>query len=377
MKRRITDIIERWFIHEPALFAAVSTHALRENPDMECPLRVGQRRVEYNPEFIREMSDEGLEEALRNESLRILLKHPYERRPDLCSTQAMAIGSNLVIGDNYGSVRLNGIPKPSDYGLEKGQCYEWYSREIQRRMPPEDADPSPDGTSGGTADAQYATSPDLAGLWDEDTVTADLITKAVENCRNWGSLPGSVVETIKANARARIDWHKTLSGFRASVASSRKVLTRMRPSRRSGFDQMGFRRQNSTRVCVAVDVSGSISKEDLSYFFGIIANAFRAGAQTLDVVQFDCGIQKVQNIRSAVREFDAVGRGGTSFQEPVDYAFSEGYDGLVILTDGYAPEPCVPAGHTKILWVCTNQRSYDSNHEWMRRSGRVCTIQLH
>ena len=100
MRDRITTILEHWFLQEPALFQILCTHELVPNERMACPIRSGRRRIEYNPDFLREMTDEGLEEALRTEAIRILLKHPYERKPEGCSQTAIALGSNVVVGDN-------------------------------------------------------------------------------------------------------------------------------------------------------------------------------------------------------------------------------------------------------------------------------------
>ena len=79
-----------------------------------------------------------------------------------------------------------------------------------------------------------------------------------------------------------------------------------------------------------------------------------------------------------MKEVTALGRGGTSFQEPVDYAHEKGYDGLLILTDGYAPVPTLPDGmRTKIIWVCQDRYCYENNHSWMEKLGRVCVMEIH
>ena len=101
MKERFEKIIERWFVQEPALFVVLCSHELVPNDKIKCPVRSGSGRVEYNPAFVQEMSDRALEEALKTEAIRILLKHPYERRPDGCSGEAIAVGSNITVADNY------------------------------------------------------------------------------------------------------------------------------------------------------------------------------------------------------------------------------------------------------------------------------------
>ena len=390
MKERITRILERWFISEPALFQVLCTHSIEENASMPCPVRSGARKVEYNPDFVKEMSDEALDQALRTEAIRILLKHPYQRKPDACSQQAISVGSNLTIGDNYqfGSLRME---QPGDYDLPTGREYEWYSRRIQELLPPEadgDGNGAGDGSDardqGGDGDPRTDRLSDnadknsaLSELWDEDDLAVVMIDGIIESTKDWGSLAGNFAERLKASAKARINWRNVLSGFRASILSTKRKLTRMRPNRRTGFDNMGSIRRFDTKVLVAVDVSGSISSSDLSYFYGVVNSAFRYGFTAVDVIQFDAGVRVVQSLKKVLRDVAVLGRGGTSFQEPIDYANENGYDGLVILTDGYAPQPILPDNmRCKLVWVCNNRESYESSHGWMEKTGRVCTMEL-
>lgn len=391
MKERITRILERWFISEPALFQVLCTHSIEENASIPCPVRSGARKVEYNPDFVNEMGDEALDQALRTEAIRILLKHPYQRKPDACSQQAIAVGSNLTIGDNYqfGSIHTE---QPGDYDLPSGREYEWYSRRIQELLPPDadgDGNGAGDGSDslgqgGGDGDPRTDRLSDnadknaaLSELWDEDDLAVAMINGIIESTKDWGSLAGNFVEQLQASAKAKINWRNVLSGFRASILSSQRKLTRMRPNRRTGFDNMGSIRRFDTKVLVAVDVSGSISSSDLSYFYGVVNSAFRYGFTAVDVIQFDAGVRVVQSLKKVLRDVAVLGRGGTSFQEPIDYANENGYDGLVILTDGYAPQPVLPDNmRCKLVWVCNNRESYESSHGWMEKTGRVCTMEL-
>ena len=72
------------------------------------------------------------------------------------------------------------------------------------------------------------------------------------------------------------------------------------------------------------------------------------------------------------------GRGGTNFQAPIDYVKEyPNYDGLIIITDGYAETPEVPPHlSTKLLWVIDNENSYKQNYSSLRKTGRVCLMQL-
>ena len=122
-------------------------------------------------------------------------------------------------------------------------------------------------------------SEDLSSLWEEDSLMACTVDAIIEDIQSsgtgWGSLAGSLVDEIIANTKAKIDYRKTLSGFRASILSSKRHLTRMRPNRRSGFDNMGSIRRFDTNLLIAVDVSGSISDEVLRHFYSVIGKIFK------------------------------------------------------------------------------------------------------
>lgn len=374
MEERYTRILEWWFITEPPLFQVLCIHELVPNTQMSCPLRSGRKKLEYNPDIVRELSDHALEEALRAEAVRLLLKHPYERRPDGCSQKAMGLASNLVVGDNYKHPRFR-IETPQDLGLKSGMNYEWYARMVEQQNSSggQGNEDGEEGGSQGPGDRHR----DLAELWDEDELVVQMINEVISTTKSWGSIGGNFAEVLQASVKAKINWRNVFAGFRASIISSKRKLTRMRPNRRTGFDNMGSTRRFDTKLLVAVDVSGSIPSKSLEYFYGVINSAFRYGFESIDVIQFDCGIRAVHSLKKVIKDVAIVGRGGTSFQEPIDYAHENGYDGLVILTDGFAMEPTIPDGFkTGILWVCENESCLKQHKDWMEKSGRTCVMQI-
>ena len=180
----------------------------------------------------------------------------------------------------------------------------------------------------------------------------------------------------------RIDYRNALRGFRASILSEKRRLTRMRPSRRFGFEQMGSRYDFITRILVAVDTSGSVGSEELGRYFNVITTFFKYGIQQVDVLMFDWEIQgdvmKLDEAKKRKQEFKVQGRGGTNFQAPVDYlAKHPEYDGMVVITDGYAPVPDIPPHcKAKLLWIIDNEASYQRNGKDLRKTGRVCLMQV-
>ena len=379
---RMTDI---WFLTEPALFSAFCRHKLVTNSDMECPVRVGKGLLEYNPVSIANMPYEELERAFRVEMIRALMLHPYSRKPAGCDDQACTKGSDLAISTWY---HVPGMITPSQCGLPEGQYYEWYAHRFDGGKPDSSDDDTNSGlnlpiinggcsSGNGDVDENEKGYNDQAELWEEDQWMQEGIRQAMEQLSSWGSLPGDLVEQIQAALKPKLDYRKVLSGFRSSVLCAKRRLTRMRPNRRSGFQYMGSIRQLRTNYLVAVDISGSISDEDLQYFFSTINRFFKYGVEKIDVVTFDTALGEPMTLSKARNKIVINGRGGTWFQPVIDYmAEHPEYDGLIIFTDGYASKPEVSAKlKGRILWILRSEKEYKDHRKWMKESGRVCFIE--
>lgn len=365
---------EGWFITEPLLFGAFLTHRLVARPAV-ATLRVGEGRVEYAPDFIQALPDRMLEELLRLEALRIVLKHPYARRP--ASGHVAYLASNITLKEHV-PTRL---PLPSaleifgDASLSR-QYFELYCDRLVERgaaMAPaggagggggavSSGDPAADAAVAAHLDAERG--PETTQLWQEDTLAReriDAVIREVEQARSWGSLPGSLVAQILASLKPRLDYRKVLRGFRTSILSSRRELTRMKPSRRYGFEYLGSRHRLCTRLLVAVDVSGSIHDEELQKAFSVVNRLFQYGVEAIDVVQFDTDLTgPVTTLRKRRRRVEITGRGGTRFDPVLAYIDEHrDYDGLIIVTDGEAPRPVAPKNRrTRVLWLFHQESTY-------------------
>lgn len=364
MKERISKITQRWFLSEEALFVTYCTHCVAENSGMKCAMRVGRGLIEVNPALCADMTDKELEEHLRVEVIRILLKHPYDRQPDGCSNKARGLSSNCVIGDSY-TLKWVDIEHPQDFHLPRNGHYEFYARAIQSMMKEQK-----DDDRNGVTD-------DLAKNWEQDELMSAQINETIRDINSWGTLSGSLVEQIVASTKARIDYKKVLAGFRATILSQARKLTRMRPNRRAGFEAMGSRYDFTTSMIIGVDVSGSIQKEDLQNFYTTINRFFQYGIQQIDVVQFDTKLGDVETITKASENIKVTGRGGTDFQPFIDFvAKHTEYDGAIIYTDGYASQPTIPPSmKTPLCWVLRSEKELREHERWMRESGKVCVIE--
>ncbi|WPL16910.1 hypothetical protein Thiowin_01890 [Thiorhodovibrio winogradskyi] len=405
-RARMGQVLERWFITEPLLFAVFSDHRMLIEPI--ATIRVGEGRIGYNPAFIDGLDASQLDAVMRLEAVRILLKHPYRRRqhPPHISYQA----SNLALHEH---LHLP-LPLPSafttfghhDYDQQFHEFY--HARLLEQALPawgasapdsPSDplsdrlADPpsesggqpqpggQPGKAAGADADApapiadrvppsltDYGRSPCIGEEntrpWGEDELMSERIDEHVADAelrQSWGNLPGAIRQRVIANRQPKLDYRAVLRQFRLSVLSTKRRLTRMKPSRRYGFLYQGSRYDFRTRLLVAVDVSGSMSDEDIARGFSLINRFFHYGIERVDAIAFDTQVQgPALTLKHARRTFAIRGRGGTDFQAVIDYLDSHpGYDGAIIFTDGYAPTPKPPRDRrSRLLWIFINESAY-------------------
>lgn len=432
IRETIQSIAENWFLCEPVFFDVLYRHQIVANEKMECPIRSGKGRVEYNPSLLKDFHQKTIEKKLGIEMIRILLKHPYERQPDGCRPEEQIAGSDMVIAPSY---KIADLIQPAMYNLPDGQNYEWYVKQLIQQRPEEKEDKNADGDGDGDSENESESEGDsenegdsdgnnqgegqsngesdgngqgedekedegngegegtalkndipndkengYTALWEEDPMQMCEINEIILASTNWGSVPAQMVEVIYQSTKGRVKYESILREFYASALSDNRRLTRSRPSRRFGFEQMGSFYKYMPKLIVALDCSGSVSSENLGIYLHILSQFFRYGIQGIDVITFDAIVNKeVTKLKKAKdKQITIKGRGGTDFQPVVDY-FCEhiNYDGMMIVTDGYAPIPQVPSFlKNKLLWIIDNKQCFESSKHHFSKTGRVCRIEI-
>jgi predicted metal-dependent peptidase len=400
-RHRIAQIVEKWLLVEPLFLAVWTSHALVSEPRIQT-IRVQRGRIEYNPEFIAQLSDRHLEATLRFEALRILLKHPYSRRQ---AHSAISYAASNITLQEYLQTELP-FPRARDvFGDSSSdkQFFEFYYHKLLDLVPPllrgvrgDQQSPNPEEAASGAGmrEAETAlasgsstsdllevyTDADLSGVentdqWDRDELLSDRLDDLVRMAQandSWGSIGGKLRERILANLHPKLDYRAVLRKFRTSILSQQRRLTRMKPNRRYGFAYMGSRREFSTRLLFAIDVSGSMGTKELQQGFSVVNRFFNYGVPAIDVIQFDTKITTdVMTFRRAKREVQLTGRGGTNFDPVLAYLEEhQDYDGLIIYTDGYAPCPEPPQNRrTRILWLFVSEEHYRSCYPKLEHLG--------
>lgn len=418
-EKRIRKIISDWFFKEPLLYSVYLTHTLVCNPQLNIPFRSGKRRLEYSPECLNKFSDSILELQLKIEVFRILLMHPYQRQPYNCHKKSLYLASDVVIyqllfeeqiikqqkievglagieylksqavrfgmlehplGEKWiGSDELKFFQKNLQIQMQTGNLLlidhlsfeQWYKKILFLISQTSIAGENAGNSFFNDSDIQQA-----GDLWEEDenlqTQINDQIKKSdVEE--GWGGLGGNAERKLKEEVDFSFDYRRALSKFRQNIVSANRSLTRMRPSRRYGFKAMGSRYERKANILIAVDVSGSITDASYNNFYHAIKNFFFLGLiEKIDLIFFDVNLKNTKAVQFKKKiELDQIkGRGGTSFQPPLDFFMEHKseYSGLIIFTDGEGEVPVIPAGCNNILWILDSRIAYQKNNQWISKS---------
>jgi predicted metal-dependent peptidase len=124
----------------------------------------------------------------------------------------------------------------------------------------------------------------------------------------------------------------------------------------------GLRPHKRFKTSIAIDVSGSVSDEDITELLSELSWLFKTADAIVELMYFDTTITKSGIVTSieGLEEFrKAPGRGGTSYKEVLQHAIDEHSNELIIMTDGYGDqnELETPPTGMRVWWICTTAKT--------------------
>jgi len=178
-----------------------------------------------------------------------------------------------------------------------------------------------------------------------------------------GTVPGELKELIDSlyvSEEPVIDWRAYLRRFNGMASKVFTKKTRRKPNKRF-YGNPALKIKQRKNTLVAVDTSGSVSKDDLKEFLSEIHHIWKTGTQ-VTVVECDATIGRVYEYTGKAEEAKEVtGRGGTSYEPVMKYLWDhkDKYQNLIYLTDGECSiertQPCKP-----VLWVHCSGRGINN-----------------
>ena len=356
--------------------------------------------LEYNEEYVNDISAQTLAALVCVELNRLLLRHSTNRRmPD---PKLHYKASNIVTADpsicdileyDADTVKLkNELPNdknpkirmelPDTYNHDT-DCslevlYEMLKpKDKQQQAPGQGNGNGGQGQGGGQGGKQPPMSPQTkkeldrinqhfdpnhadkqTEKWGENSLADSEITKRVNEADPtvWGNMPGDLREKIKAANVKVVDPRKALGKFIATAYSNKFTGTRMKPNRRCPEEVgkiPGKRHEQEFKLGIFADASGSMSEYDLKLCMQTINQFVRTGAQ-VEYGWWDCTCEKPKKILRPHTEADCFGGGGTDPQCILEMMHKNKlkYDGIIVLTDcGFCWEK--PKEHRNIFIIRT------------------------
>jgi len=177
-----------------------------------------------------------------------------------------------------------------------------------------------------------------------------------------GHVPGELKELIDSlyvSEEAVIDWRAYLRRFNGMASKVYTKKTRRKPNKRF-YGNPALKIKQKKNTLVAIDTSGSVSKDDLKEFLSEIHHIWKTGTQ-ITVVECDAQIGRIYEYKGKNKEaLEVTGRGGTSYEPVMKYLWDhkDKFQNLIYLTDGECSvnkPPCKP-----VLWVHCSGREINT-----------------
>ena len=397
-KKRIDYVFTNFVIDDPILlhaFCLIDIIPDKKQDTIGISTKSKPPSLKYNPNFINSISLEQLEFVLVQEGFKLLLRHPTTRFSNPSNISSLA--SNITVNQlSYGSYneleQLKEIlPTHDKFNLQEKGYYEEYFRNLMHdyedtkekiknlwdSMSEQDKqdmlesaihqelnNQSKEGESQVNDYKNFNNSYDAMKNhfnpngtntieWGEDELfdanIKNMVNEKIGSSKNWGKYTGNNMSEIIASNTPKISTKEILKRFNRSVQSSQVYPSRMKINRRYGLLVPGYRKEYKTKILFAIDVSGSMSEDDISN--GLVLVNCSCKNSELTFMTFDWGITCIEKkLNKAKKTFKIAGRGGTNFQPVIDYANNNKFDGVIIYTDGYASEPS-KLKKGKLLWL--------------------------
>jgi len=377
----------------------------------------GELKMYWNDRFMAALPGKQVRGVLKHEMLHLIFEHTTTRKyePHKVWNYAtdLAINSHLMDelpefglfpGKEFTPLTEDKKEKMGEAAVKqyeavskkiasfpKGQAAEWYfarlmeddevKEAIENPAQPENGDGEPGDGQGvgmpGTLDDHDG----WGDMSDEDREyikakvkqAAGDAAKECDSKGSWGSVPAELRRQIKAALVADIPWQKILDRFCGYSKRANRTTSYSRLHSTMGRLVPGAKRGYTSSVATYIDQSGSVSDRELALCFGELANLAKNTEFTC--YHFDTEVDEKSKAVWKRKGHPATRTrcGGTDFTAPTKHAAKHKgtFDGYIILTDGYAPDP----GPSRLprAWVITPDGAVQ---DWMKSYKKDTIVQM-
>ena len=314
--------------------------------------------VKFNPEFIRDLTDEQVKFLVAHECMHPMLEHNYRRsgrNPDKWNRAADYVINQLLEDEGIGKFIPGGCLDRRIYDAGKQTTDGVYSI-----LPDDPRDDSGDGIGGTGKDLEDSpgSAAEVALAAAEMKVT---VAQAAQAAKMMGKLSASMARIVDEVLQPKVDWRNVLRRFVEKAKNDTRTWAR--PNRRflaQGLYLPSIGGETLGEMAFAIDCSGSIGPHELNEFAAEIRAVWEDSKPLrLHIIYFDSEVSHYAKFeRGDELHIEAHGGGGTSFSPVFRFMQDKSITPIatVFLTDlccsDFGPQPEHP-----VLWVsnCTGE----------------------
>ena len=349
---------------------------LKENKDIPTIGVAQDLTCEYSPEFIKKLSYEERIGVMAHEACHVVLehvwsditykgvfyKHQMEYDPYVTNV-AMDGVINAILANHGFTLPKEGVEGKSEYlGMSAEELLDKLLEQTKNNKSNKNKNGNNDSNNNnknrdqagfdshekfgsGTKDDKNENGKEDKGISQEEI---EKLKMRIKNVLASASSDG-VAEDLKVIIKPfnKIDWKAILRNVINSVKANeiKKYPNRhLLPIQAMNHHRVIYGKvvkNNVPKIAFFVDVSGSVDKEQIGEFLGVV-NSIRTVTKAFEVVTFDDKIEGVFKPEDLNPETLIIkGGGGTNFEPILGYLGNNKYDFVVLLTDGYFADTVV------------------------------------
>ena len=334
-----------------------------------------------NPDFFETLDIDEKIAVLIHEALHVMLKHNFrqgERDQKLFNTAADIALNQLI----HKPAKLpEGAMLPETFDFKEGLTAEGYyellkeekDKQEQEKQEQEDKGEEWGGPSDGKPDLTGDEEMTIdshegwgqAGDPAEEELARATMEKMIKDAmdKSRGNLPSNISELLDLwTKKAKISWKRVLKKIVSSKKGSKvqtiKRRDRRQPQRKDIKGKKVF--YDQPNVIVGVDVSGSMSDEEIFNGLSEIAEVCKVTHSNLQVVQIDTNIQGTEEFDPKQKTWTREGCGGTDMSEMARFLINKKipHDVLIMISDMYIEDvgshPDWLKMKTPVIWLNTS-----------------------
>ncbi|MGL4850400.1 MAG: vWA domain-containing protein [Clostridium sp.] len=342
------------------------------NLNLTCPLGTIPKGTEYimffNPYLFLQCSLTEMGALFKHEIYHIMFSH-YSREKELRNSfskeavnVALDVSINQFIKDlPMDAMRLDRVQKQYNIELKEDMPVEYYAKEIDRQIKRRKKEEKKNVESDNEERRfDIGTTHDI---WESLEVSKELeesIKSKTVNGVDTSQVPESIREYMKDKGEAEVPWQSILKKLIPSIERGyKKTTTRLDRRQRERLDLRGRLRDKIPEIIVAIDISGSVSKDEFRKIIIEVIQIAESRRAKVKIIECDNEVRRVYNINSINElqdRFDSLG--STAFSPVFQYLKKNKLTNrpIVYFTDGEGEkELSVKWNKKNIIWVLTGK----------------------